>query len=242
MLNASPNLALALATVLSLGCAGSHMVVPPPAAAPPPDSCPYRYVFVDPENISTTFLLPRKAESLRQFTVVAVIDVFSELGLWMVTDPGDAYWTLESSAMRGPPGFSAVSVGLDNHVQLARHIQLFLIDDAEFPYRGSLGFGAHFTIPGRVQLPVFRQQVQEMIAALWKRESVQVDAACSARARTLQEGWASIEQLRQRMVEEMSRVRRRRATDPQGRQLELDATGADPGQNKRLELEVEDLE
>lgn len=197
-----------LLSIAAIGCASSELALPPP---PPPavDECPYRRVWVQPDN-NWVGLPSIRVERARRQAVLRAIESFEHYRLARVERREDAYWVLQSNGFTDSNGDTNIRFGLAPELKLAQHLFLVMMDDPSFPYRGTLGSGVKLFLPAG-NTASLNPSVDRGMESIWRDESGLLAALCEARERLVREGLAEIEDLRDQLVEEMQRLRRERA-------------------------------
>jgi hypothetical protein len=196
----------------------------------PPDSCEYRNVLVeiDPFRVNDV-----RVEPLRQTILSRAVEVFPELGLKAVTDPSAAYWRLFANAWMDRQGNPLVHLGMRGELKLGRHLFVVAMADESFPSRGVAGGGYNFVNAPLADTELLDSQVETGMRWIWGLDSEQIAALCAIRSELIDEGWATIEELRNELIEEMDQVRRARARASQQKKLELEVERT--GQSERAE-------
>jgi hypothetical protein len=203
----------------------------------PADACPYRNVYVVSENQTSGYAARRAEEDRRRF-VLAYIDGLARGGVQVVGSREKAWWVIRSWASVGNDRRTFVSIDFREELKLARHVYLFSVEDDRFPYRGDLGAGYYVVLGSHADRLPWTIKAGEVAAVSWDREREQIEAACQARARTIKEGWESVEALRLRLVEEMKLVRKRRRRQSQTKELEMGVDGG-TGSRQRKSLTIQ---
>jgi hypothetical protein len=197
----------------------------------PPDSCEYRNVLVeidDPFRVNDA-----RIEPLRLAILSRSVEVFPELGLKAVTDPSEAYWRLFANAWMDRQGNPLVHLGMRGELKLGRHLFVVAMADESFPLRGVAGGGYNFVNTPLADTQLFDSQVETGMRWIWGLDSEQIAALCAIRSELIDEGWTTIEELRNELIEEMDQVRRARARASQEKSLELEVERKD--QSERAE-------
>jgi hypothetical protein len=232
-----PSIPAAVAVALALGCATLQPFQVPLSPHLPADACPYRNVYVVPENQSSG-CAARRAEGDRRRFVLAYVDGLVRGGAQVVGSREEAWWVIHSWASVGDDRRTYVGIDFQEELRLARHVYLFSVEDERFPFRGDLGSGYGVVLGSRIDRLPWTIRLGEAAASSWDQEREQIEAACRARARTMEAGWESVEALRLRLVQEMKLVRERRRRESQTKDPEIGGDGG-TGSRQRKSLTIQ---
>ncbi len=200
------------------GCASAPLALRIPTHPRPESTCEYFTLYVEFENL---FVGPQGAEGVRRQVLLVAAEFLSERGFWLVGSRQEAYWRLGASSWEDG-GRPRVRFGLEPNLKLARHMFVVMMEEG-FPYRGELGAGylIAFSRSG-VWDWVVRAFTQQGVEWIWAKESEQLLALCEKRDELVAEGWVEIEELRERLVVEMKRIRRQRLDEVQVKSLRVE--------------------
>jgi hypothetical protein len=214
------SLAIGVCLISLSGCASTEPapLPPPPTPAELIGTCKYLNVFVDPENIYHGNV-DRRPEEIRQEVLLRAAQLLPEHGFSIVQNRSDAYWSLYVQGYHNVQGVVSIRIALQAELKLGRELFVILIDNDEFPYRGSLGGGYQLEFLGPLDRASVQTQTAHAVKSILARESKQIPALCEARSQLAEEGWSEIEELRLQLVDEMKRVRSERAQTHQQKVL-----------------------
>jgi hypothetical protein len=192
----------------------------------PPDSCEYHNVLVE---IDEPFRAnDARVEPIRRAILNSAVEKFPELGLNAVTDPSEAYWRLFANAWMDRQGNPLVHLGMTGELKLGRHLFVVAMADESFPFRGVAGGGYNFVNARLADTQLLDSQVETGMRWIWGLDSEQIAALCAIRSELIDEGWTTIEELRNQLIEEMDQVRQARGRASRQKNLELEVERTDP--------------
>ena len=202
-----------LPLVILLSCASSQFVLPPPAP-PSADSCVYGNVWIDPDS-AVAFAVSSFAERTRKRVTFRAVESFERYQLRRVENRKDAYWRFVVGVHIDSNGNTKTQIGLGAELKLGRHLFVLKMDDPAFPIE-VLGSNHSRLYSGR-NIRKLNSDVDEGMQSIMLRESGHLRVLCEVRERLIREGLTGIEELRAQLVEEMNRLRRRRAASNEKR-------------------------
>jgi hypothetical protein len=185
------------------------------------EACEYLTVYADASIADETAGGREIAEPMRRAFLQMATVALPGLDLRIVQRPEDAYWTLTASSLVGPTSVG-IFVELTGSIELQHHLYIAELDRDGFPYRGEVGGNHYIDILPHTEPERYRGEVERGVRLLWRLESEQVGALCAMSAKLRAEGWIGIEELQIELVEEMKRVRQKRARATRTKRLELD--------------------
>ena len=186
-------------------------------------SCEYVNVFVDRSLGDPSANDWERVEPIRRGGLEMAAAVLPSLGLRIVRDRAEAHWVLSASGLVGPT--FGIFVELTAELELQRDLYVAELDDAGFPYRGTIGGNYYFEVDPEQGPETIRYDIYRGVKQLWDLEFEQISALCQMSTQLKEEGWDGMKELRIELAEEIKRVRAARAR---------------AHQEKRLQLEVED--
>jgi hypothetical protein len=186
------------------------------------EPCEYLNIYVDPKSYVLQGKQMERVEPLRTKFLQHCAAAASDLGLQIVSDPSQAYFRLRTGASMDSNNNVEMGVMLDPYLKLQHHIFVVMLDDPDFPYRGSIGTEFDWEFHGSYNRKYFKSWADKSMKYIWARDAEQVRALCEAKARLLAEGWRAIEELRNELVNEMKRSRAERARETQRKVLEIE--------------------
>jgi hypothetical protein len=194
----------------------------------PPDACEYRKVFV--EFINPSRVGNARVEPLRLAILNRAVEAFPKLGYQAVSDPSEAYWRLFADAWTDRQGNPLVHLGMRGELKLGRHLFVVAMADESFPFRGGAGGGYNFVNASLADPQLLDSDVEAGINWILALDSEQLAALCLVRSELIDEGWDSVEELRNELIREMEQVRQARARAGQQKNLELEVEGIEPSE------------
>jgi len=194
------------------------------AAGREAQSCEYRSVVVDPTIADEAAGGREIAEPLRRAFLQIAAEALPGLGIRVVENPAEAFWTLTASGLVGPTSVG-IFIELTGSIELQHHLYIADLADNGFSYRGEVGGNNYIGVFPDAPPERYRREVARAVNLLWGYESEQVAALCGMSAQLKDEGWMGIRELRLELIDELKRARAERAR---------------VGQDKHLELEVEE--
>jgi hypothetical protein len=193
-----------------------------PTEAQPVEVCEYLNTYVDPESYVLQGKRTELVESLRMEFLDHCATAASDVGLKIVSDPSNAYFRLRAGASIDTSNNVEMGVMLDAYLKFQHHMFVVMLNDTDFPYRGSIGTEFTWEFRRSYSRRLFKSWADKSLSFIWNRDSEQILAMCEAREILEAEGWAAVEELRDELVIEMKRVRAERARETQRKQLELE--------------------
>jgi hypothetical protein len=197
------------------------------AAGREAQSCEYRSVVVDAALADEAAGGREIAEPLRRAFLQFAADALPSLGIRVVENPEDAFWTLTASRLVGPTSVG-IFIELTGSIELQHHLYIADLADNSFSYRGEVGGNHYIDILPDAQAGRYRREAARAVRLLWGYESEQVAALCGMSAQLKDEGWMGIRELRLELIDELKRARAERARVGQTKRLELNVEGALP--------------
>lgn len=107
---------------------GSEAAAVPAAAVPPPD-CPYKKVFVDPQNAVLSGSFSAKSETFRRRYLELAPAALVREGFEVVPEISDAWLVLSADASLTAAGNLELGIGMRPTVRMFQHIFLIMMDD-----------------------------------------------------------------------------------------------------------------
>jgi hypothetical protein len=187
-------------------------------------SCEYRSVVVDPTIADEAAGGREIAEPLRRAFLQIAAEALPGLGIRVVENPAEAFWTLTASGLVGPTSVG-IFIELTGSIELQHHLY---IADNGFSYRGEVGGNYYIGVLPDSPPERYRREVARAAHLLWGYESEQVAALCGMSAQLKDEGWMGIRELRLELIDELKRARAERARVGQTKHLEVNVEGALP--------------
>jgi hypothetical protein len=190
-------------------------------------ACEYRNVSVDPAIADVSAGGREVAEPLRRTFLEMATEALPDLGLRVVRNPEEAFWTLTASSLVGPTSVG-IFIELTGSIELQHHLYIVDLDPSGFPVRTEIGGNYYIDVVRNKRPEHYQGEVGRAVRLLWGSESKQVAALCGMSARLREEGWMGIRELRAELVRELKRARGERARAEQNKHLELNLEGALP--------------
>ena len=147
-----------------------------------------------------------------------------------MSDPSEAYWRLFADAWTDRQGNPLVHLGMRGELNLGRHLFVVAIADESFPFRGGAGGGYNFVNASLADQQLLDSDVETGIKWIHALDSEQLAALCTIRSELIDEGWTSVEELRNELIREMEQVRQARSRAGQQKNLELEVEGIKPSE------------
>jgi hypothetical protein len=190
-------------------------------------SCEYRNVAVDPRIADEAAGGREIAEPLRRAFLQFAAEALPGLGIRVVENPEDAFWTLTASGLVGPTSVG-IFIELTGSIELQHHLYIADLADNGFSYRGEVGGNHYIGVLPDTRPEHYQIEVARAVRLLWGFESEQVTALCGMSAQLRGEGWLGIRELRLELIDELKRARAERARVGQSKRLELEVENAGP--------------
>ena len=190
-------------------------------------SCEYRSVIVDATIADETAGGREIAEPLRRAFLQIATEALPGLGIHVVENREDAFWTLTASGLVGPTSVG-IFIELTGSIELQHHLYIADLDKNGFSVRAGVGGNHYIGVLPDTQPERYRRDVERAVRLLWGYESKQVAALCAMSAQLKDEGWMGIRELRVELINELKRVRGERARAERNKRLELDVEGPMP--------------
>jgi hypothetical protein len=197
------------------------------AAGREAQSCEYRSVVVDATIADGAAGGREIAEPLRRTFLQFAAEALPGLGIRVVENPEDAFWTLTASGLVGPTSVG-IFIELTGSIELQHHLYIADLADNGFSYRGEVGGNHYIGVLPDTPPERYRREAARAVRLLWGYESEQVTALCGMSAQLRGEGWMGIRELRLELIDELKRARAERARVGPNKHLELDVEGAVP--------------
>jgi hypothetical protein len=220
----SHSIVLGFLGLLLASCVTNEPFVYEPTETSSTEICEYKNVYVSSESLYFKGDGIRDLEEKRLLFLRLAADAARRIGLRIVADRADAYYLLRTGATYTIRPGAELTVVLQGTLKLSHHIFLSLNNDEDFPFRGRVGSSHGFflnDIDSRSEED-YPRLAEKGLRSVWNQESPQIEALCNVREELVAEGWADIEELRQKLIEDMMRVRAERARATQEKALTLE--------------------
>jgi len=204
---------LPLCIAVFSSCVASQ--VPLPRDVPSLFGCEYLTFYVAPENMMLwEGIPPEDVELSRQQFAALAASAFQGFGLRQVEDASQASLLLVTVAWLydtvGSGEHALITFRLGGTLRFRHRLSTLALANPAFPIREQLN-EFRFEVRRGTAAGRYAAEIRSGARKLWSEEAEQVRAACDAQATLRADGWDSIEQFRQRLVEETARLRRERA-------------------------------
>lgn len=202
------------------------------AAAPaPPPGCPYKKVFIDPENAILSGRFSKKSEAFRQRYLELAPAALEGAGFEVAQGASEGWLVLNANSSLTAAGNVEIGIGMRPTVRMFHHIFLIMMDDPALS-RDENRWATRVTrelIGDRWKLSDAEALFEDALGIVLERNSPALEALCSAHSRLVDEGWAEVEELREKLVEEMIQLRREKREATRRKQLRVEIEeGAGP--------------
>ena len=215
-------------------CEGCPAAGASEAAAPaPPPGCPYKKVFVDPENAVLSGRFSKKSEAFRQRYLELAPAALEGAGFEIAQGPAEAWLVLNANSSLTAAGNVEIGIGMRPTVRMFHHIFLIMMDDPALS-RDENRWATRVTrelVGGRWSPSDAEPLFEDALGLVLERNSPALEALCAAHSSLVEEGWAEVEELREKLVEEMIQLRREKREATRQKQLRVeieDAAGPPP--------------